>query len=80
MKQIRWALFGRPLYPVLRRRPGGFWKPVWHWVSGFFKHGFVIPVNVDCSFKNLSDMDSVIVETSFIPCEAARFSLAIVFP
>ena len=40
----------------------------------FFKNGFVIPVvNVDCSFKkSLRYGDTVIVETSFIPCEAAK--------
>jgi acyl-CoA thioester hydrolase len=40
----------------------------------FFDKGFVIPVvNVDCSFKkSLRYGDTVIVETSFIPCDAAK--------
>jgi acyl-CoA thioester hydrolase len=40
----------------------------------FFNKGFVVPVvNVDCSFKkSLRYGDSVIVETSFIPCDAAK--------
>jgi acyl-CoA thioester hydrolase len=40
----------------------------------FFDNGFVIPVvNVDCSFKkSLRYGDTVIVETSFIPCDAAK--------
>ena len=44
----------------------------------FFKHGFVIPVvNVDCSYKkSLRYGDSVIVETSFIPCEAAKIQFS----
>ena len=39
-----------------------------------YKIGFVIPVvNVDCSFKKaLRYGDTVIVETSFIPCDAAK--------
>jgi acyl-CoA thioester hydrolase len=40
----------------------------------FFNNGFVIPiVNVDCSFKkSLRYGDTVIVETKFIPCDAAK--------
>jgi acyl-CoA thioester hydrolase len=40
----------------------------------FFKNGLVIPVvNVDCSFKkSLRYGDTVIIETSYIPCEAAK--------
>jgi acyl-CoA thioester hydrolase len=40
----------------------------------FYEMGYVIPVvNVDCSFKkSLRYGDSVIVETSFIPCDAAK--------
>ncbi len=40
----------------------------------FYKNGLVIPVvNVDCSFKkSLRYGDTVIVETSFIPCDAAK--------
>ena len=40
----------------------------------FYKNGLVIPVvNVDCSFKkSLRYGDTVVVETSFIPCEAAK--------
>lgn len=39
-----------------------------------FNRGFVVPVvNVDCSFKkSLRYGDTVIVETRFIPCEAAK--------
>ena len=44
----------------------------------FFKNGLVIPVvNVDCSFKkSLRYGDTVIVETSFIPCEAAKIKFS----
>jgi acyl-CoA thioester hydrolase len=44
----------------------------------FFNNGFVIPVvNVDCSFKkSLRYGDSVIVETSFIPCDAAKIKFS----
>ena len=44
----------------------------------FFNNGFVIPVvNVDCSFKkSLRYGDTVIVETSFIPCEAAKIKFS----
>ena len=40
----------------------------------FYKKGFVIPVvNVDCSFKkSLRYGDTVVVETTFIPCDAAK--------
>lgn len=40
----------------------------------FFKQGFVIPVvNVDCSFKkSLRYGDSVMVETTYVPCDAAK--------
>src|SRR5580765_5836187 len=40
----------------------------------FFKHGLVVPVvNVDCSFKrSLRYGDTVMVETRFIPCDAAK--------
>ena len=40
----------------------------------FYRNGLVIPVvNVDCSFKkSLRYGDTVIVETSFIPCDAAK--------
>ena len=40
----------------------------------FYKNGLVIPVvNVDCSFKkSLRYGDTVVVETSFIPCDAAK--------
>jgi acyl-CoA thioester hydrolase len=40
----------------------------------FFENGYVIPVvNVDCSFKkSLRYGDTVIVETKFIPCDAAK--------
>jgi acyl-CoA thioester hydrolase len=40
----------------------------------FFNIGFVIPVvNIECSFKkSLRYGDTVIVETSFIPCPAAK--------
>ena len=43
-----------------------------------FNNGFVIPVvNVDCSFKkSLRYGDSVIVETSYIPCDAARMQFS----
>jgi acyl-CoA thioester hydrolase len=39
-----------------------------------FKMGFVVPVvNVDCSFKkSLRYGDTVIIETRFIPCDAAK--------
>ena len=44
----------------------------------FYNNGFVIPVvNVDCSFKKpLRYGDSVIVETSFIPCDAAKIQFS----
>jgi acyl-CoA thioester hydrolase len=44
----------------------------------FFKNGFVIPiVNVDCSFKkSLRYGDTVIVETNFIPCDAAKIKFS----
>lgn len=44
----------------------------------FFNNGFVIPVvNVDCSYKkSLRYGDSVIVETSFIPCDAAKIQFS----
>ena len=44
----------------------------------FFRNGFVIPiVNVDCSFKkSLRYGDTVIVETSFIPCDAAKIQFS----
>ncbi len=44
----------------------------------FYKNGLVIPVvNVDCSFKkSLRYGDTVIVETSFIPCEAAKIQFS----
>jgi acyl-CoA thioester hydrolase len=44
----------------------------------FFSKGFVIPVvNVDCSFKkSLRYGDTVIVETSFIPCDAAKIKFS----
>jgi acyl-CoA thioester hydrolase len=40
----------------------------------FYKNGLVIPVvNVDCSFKkSLRYGDTVVVETNFIPCLAAK--------
>src|ERR1700730_11537038 len=43
-----------------------------------YSRGFVIPVvNVDCSFKkSLRYGDSVIVETSFIPCDAAKIQFS----
>jgi acyl-CoA thioester hydrolase len=39
-----------------------------------YKKGFIIPVvNVDCSFKkSLRYGDSVIVETTYLPCDAAK--------
>src|ERR1700730_14820685 len=44
----------------------------------FYNNGFVIPVvKVDCSFKkSLRYGDSVIVETSFIPCDAAKIQFS----
>jgi acyl-CoA thioester hydrolase len=44
----------------------------------FFNRGFVIPVvSVDCSFKkSLRYGDTVIVETSFIPCDAAKIQFS----
>jgi acyl-CoA thioester hydrolase len=44
----------------------------------FFRNGFVIPiVNVDCSFKkSLRYGDTVLVETSFIPCDAAKIQFS----
>ncbi len=44
----------------------------------FFNIGFVIPVvNVDCSFKkSLRYGDTVIVETTFIPCDAAKIKFS----
>jgi len=44
----------------------------------FYKNGLVIPVvNVDCSFKkSLRYGDTVIVETSFIPCDAAKIQFS----
>ena len=43
-----------------------------------FNLGYVVPVvNVDCSFKkSLRYGDGVIVETSFIPCEAAKIKFS----
>ena len=40
----------------------------------FYKKGFVIPVvNLECSFKkSLRYGDTVVVETTFTPCEAAK--------
>jgi acyl-CoA thioester hydrolase len=40
----------------------------------FFNHGLIVPVvNVDCSFKrSLRYGDTVMVETRFIPCDAAK--------
>ena len=44
----------------------------------FYKNGLVIPVvNIDCSFKkSLRYGDTVIVETSFIPCDAAKIQFS----
>jgi acyl-CoA thioester hydrolase len=44
----------------------------------FFDLGFVIPVvNIDCSFKkSLRYGDTVIVETTFIPCDAAKIKFS----
>lgn len=44
----------------------------------FYDKGFVIPiVNVDCSFKkSLRYGDTVIVETEFIPCDAAKIKFS----
>jgi len=44
----------------------------------FFRNGFVIPiVNVDCSFKkSLRYGDTVMVETKFIPCDAAKIKFS----
>jgi len=44
----------------------------------FYHKGFVIPiVNVDCSFKkSLRYGDRVLVETTFIPCEAAKIQFS----
>lgn len=44
----------------------------------FYNNGYVIPiVNVDCSFKkSLRYGDTVIVETSFIPCDAAKIQFS----
>jgi acyl-CoA thioester hydrolase len=44
----------------------------------FYENGFVIPiVNVDCSFKkSLRYGDTVIVETAFIPCDAAKIQFS----
>jgi len=44
----------------------------------FYRNGLVIPVvNVDCSFKkSLRYGDTVIVETSFIPCDAAKIQFS----
>ena len=43
-----------------------------------FNNGFVIPVvDVDCSFKkSLRYGDSVIVETSYVPCDAAKIQFS----
>ena len=40
----------------------------------FYKKGFVIPVvNLECSFKkSLRYGDTVVVETTFTPCDAAK--------
>ena len=44
----------------------------------FFNIGYVIPVvNVDCSFKkSLRYGDTVIVETTFVPCDAAKIKFS----
>ena len=44
----------------------------------FFNHGLIVPVvNVDCSFKkSLRYGDTVMVETRFIPCEAAKIQFS----
>jgi acyl-CoA thioester hydrolase len=44
----------------------------------FFNNGYVIPiVNVDCSFKkSLRYGETVIVETTFIPCDAAKIQFS----
>ncbi len=44
----------------------------------FFNNGYVIPiVNVDCSFKkSLRYGETVIVETKFIPCDAAKIQFS----
>ena len=44
----------------------------------FYENGFVIPVvNVDCSFKkSLRYGDTVLVETLFIPCDAAKIKFS----
>lgn len=44
----------------------------------FYEKGFVVPVvNVDCSFKKpLRYGDIVVVETSFMPCEAAKIKFS----
>jgi len=44
----------------------------------FYKNGFVVPVvTIDCSFKkSLRYGDSVTVETSFIPCDAAKIQFS----
>ncbi len=43
-----------------------------------FKNGFVTPiVQVDCSFKkSLRYGDTVLIETSFIPCDAAKIEFS----
>jgi len=44
----------------------------------FYRHGYVVPiVSVQCDFKkSLRYGDSVIVETNFIPCEAAKIKFS----
>ena len=44
----------------------------------FYKKGFIIPVmHVECSFKkSLRYGDTVIIETSYLPCDAAKLKFS----
>ena len=75
MKQIRWALYGMGIISVILKMAGKHLaiRMALRYLD-FYKQGYVVPiVSVTCDYKlSLRYGDKMIVETKYIPCEAAK--------
>ena len=78
-QRIPWALSGMVITSGILKTAGRILaNDMEEDIFDFYDKGFVIPiVNVDCSFKkSLRYGDTVIVETEFIPCDAAKIKFS----
>ena len=79
MRRIRWVLCGMAIISVISKMAGNLLgRSMESVISIFTSMAIVVPiVHVECNFKRaLRYGDRVIVETRYLPCEAAKLKFS----